>query len=147
MEALLSTIVTWLSINFALPAIHEHPRIEYVPPVQMAALRYRGLAGRNASLHAGSDSIVALYHRERKTIYLPESWSPRTPAEISVLVHEMVHHLQNFANESYGCPQEMEKPAYKAQAQFLEQFGTNLEREFGIDGLTLIVRTNCMDVP
>jgi len=146
MEALLSTIVTWLSIHFALPAIHEHPRIEFVPPVQMAALRYRGLAGRHASLHA-ANSIVALYHRERKIIYLAEGWNARTPAEISVLVHEMVHHLQSFSGETYGCAQEMEKPAYRAQAQFLEQYGTSLEREFGIDGLTLIVRTNCMDVP
>ena len=147
MEALLSTIVTWLSIHFAMPAIHEHPRIEYVPPVQMAALRYRGLAGGPASLHTGANGIVALYHRERKIIYLPEGWNARTPAEISVLVHEMVHHLQTFSGETWGCAQEMEKPAYRAQARFLEQYGTSLEQEFGIDGLTLIVRTNCMDLP
>jgi hypothetical protein len=90
-------------------------------------------------------NIVALYDREKKTIYLPEGWTGRTPAELSVLVHEMVHHLQNLSGERYECPAAMEKPAYKAQAKWLEQFDRTLEGEFELDGLTLLVRTNCLD--
>jgi hypothetical protein len=156
MNALLTTIVTWLSIHFALPAIHEHPRIELVPPAKMAALRYRGLASDRVPLPAtvehasdapldAAKNIVALYDREKKIIYLPEGWTGRTPAELSVLVHEMVHHLQNLGGERYECPAAMEKPAYKAQAKWLEQFDRTLEGEFELDGLTLLVRTNCLD--
>ena len=43
MNTLLTAIVTWLSINFGLPAVHEHPGIELVPTMRVAALRYRGL--------------------------------------------------------------------------------------------------------
>jgi len=37
-------------------------------------------------------------------MYLREGWSGATAAEISVLVHEMVHHLQHEARLGYACP-------------------------------------------
>jgi hypothetical protein len=44
---------------------------------------------------------VAAYDDEMKTIYLPEGWTGATPAERSVLVHPMVHHLQNLGKLKY----------------------------------------------
>jgi hypothetical protein len=64
-------------------------------------------------------------------------------AEMSVLVHEMVHHLQNQVQLKYRCPQEREKLAYAAQDRWLSHVGTSLEKEFGIDPFTLLVKTNC----
>ena len=55
-----------------------------------------------------------------------------------------VHHLQHRAKLKYACPQEREKIAYAAQEQWLNRFDTSLEKEFGIDPLTLLVKTNCM---
>ena len=154
MNALLTAIVLWLSANFDLPATYIHPSVELVPTTQMAALRYRGLMydrtahtaiGGNVTtpLHQGHD-LVSIYHDKRKTIYLPEGWTGTTPAELSVLVHEMVHHLQNVAGLKYNCPEEREKLAYTAQERWLGLFGRDLSDEFGIDGLTVLVRTNCM---
>lgn len=147
MNALLTAIVTWLSINFGLPAVHEHPGIELVPPMRMAALRYRGLVSdrqpQSISIDPGH-GIVALYDREKNVIYLPEGWTGTTPAELSVLVHEMVHHVQNVAGEQFECAAAMEKIAYAAQAKWLELFGRTLEEEFEIDGLTLLLRTRCL---
>lgn len=152
MNAVLTAIVTWLSIHFGLPAIQEHPQVELVPPMKMAALRYRGLASDRLARSATGDKmpvdpghgIVALYDRATKTIYLPEGWTGATPAELSVLVHEMVHHVQNVTGEQFDCPAAMEKTAYAAQARWLEQFGRTLEEEFEIDGLTLLLRTRCL---
>jgi hypothetical protein len=61
-----------------------------------------------------------------------------------VLVHELVHHLQKLAQTTYGCPQEREKAAYRAQAQWLAQFDRTLQSEFEIDPMTLLVRTSCL---
>lgn len=153
MEALLTTIVLWLSINFGLPATSDHPKVEFVPPAKMAAVRFRGLAsdrqpsaaieaGRSAPPEFGQE-VYALYDTQRRTIYLHEDWSSGRPADVSVLVHEMVHHLQNAAGEKFTCPQEREKDAYKAQKEWLALFGRTLEQEFEIDGMTVLVRTNC----
>jgi hypothetical protein len=152
MTELLTLIATWLSIHFGLPATDAHPRVELVPSARMAVLRYRGLAGdrapvatpaTDAPLDAGRN-IVALYDDTRRVIYLPQDWRG-TPAEVSVLVHEMVHHLQNEAGMKFACPAEREKEAYYAQAKYLALHGLTLEQEFAIDALSLLVRTNCLD--
>ena len=42
-EALLTAMETWVSSQFDLPAIHEHPRIEFAPPAKIASLRFTDL--------------------------------------------------------------------------------------------------------
>jgi Domain of unknown function (DUF6647) len=79
-----------------------------------------------------------------RTIYLRKEWTGRTPTELSVLVHEMVHHLQNVGGLKYVCPAEREKPAYDAQDRWLSLFGRNLIDEFKLDRMTVLVRTHCL---
>ena len=54
----------------------------------------------------------------------------------------MVRHLQN-KGRAYPCPAALEVLAYAAQAKWLGQFGSNLEKEFGIDSMTLKPGTSC----
>jgi len=152
MQALLAVIVTWLSINLGLPATDEGPRVELAAPAQMAALRYRRLAAAEPSDLATSgkttapethEDVFAIYDDASRTIYLHEDWRGTTPADSSLLVHEMVHHLQNVAGMRFACPGEREKDAYKAQRAWLKLFDRTLEGEFGIDSMTLLVRTTC----
>lgn len=154
MQTMLTTIVTWLSFNFSLPAIYDHPRIEFVAPETMHAVRYQGRgpgASARHALHAGpavrSDQlpeVEALYDDATRIIYLNQDWTGKGPAELSVLVHEMVHHLQHVAGLKYECPQAREKPAYVAQDRWLALFGRSLMEEFKLDPMTVLVRTGCM---
>jgi hypothetical protein len=152
MQPLLAAVVLWLSANFPLPATSHYPHIEFVPAAEMAALRYGSLLGGQrqeiAAINTASASepvrkIVAIYSDRTKTIFLPTGWTGRTPAELSVLVHEMVHHLQNKAGIVYECPMGREKLAYQAQEQWLQLFGQKLESEFDVDPMTLLVTTSC----
>lgn len=157
MEPLLTAIVLWLSANFNLPATFNYPRVEFVPSIQMATLRYKGLLSARTReamalaeqpIHAEQvRQVVAVYNDHDKTIYLPNGWTGRTPAELSMLVHEMVHHLQNAAGLKYECPQAREKLAYEAQSKWLDLFSLNLENELDIDPLALIVSTQCLIWP
>ena len=154
METLLTAIVTWLSIGVGLPANYDFPRVEFISPAKMKAVQFR--AGMPAHAQAASSSgsrpthpasqreVAALYDDRSRTIYLPEGWTGKTPAEVSVLVHEMVHHLQNVAGLKYECPQAREKLAYAAQDQWLARSGRNLLDEFELDALTMLLRTKCM---
>ena len=149
MDALLTVIILWLSANFGLPANYEHPRVEFVPPSKIVALRYRGLSGLQAPAAAGTAlpgqrEAVAVYDVATKTIFLRDDWSGKSPADLSVLVHEVVHHLQALGKLKFECPQEREQLAFTAQEKWLNLFGTNLEREFEIDPFTLLVTTKCM---
>src|SRR5436190_495475 len=151
MEALLTTIVLWLSLNYPLPSVDAHPTIEFASAREIAFVRYGAftpearneLAPRLDALTKAGRETVALYDPARKTIMLSEGWTGRTPAELSVLVHEMVHHLQTSAGLTYECPAAREVLAYEAQEKWLGLSGLSLMSEFGIDAFTLKISTTC----
>jgi hypothetical protein len=147
MNALMTAIVIWLSANFGLPAAHELPQVEYVPAMKIAALRYKGLAVPQFQAadraEPGRRAVVAVYEDATRIIYLPDGWSADSPADLSVLVHEMVHHLQNVARQKFFCPQEREALAYEAQQRWLGLFGHDLLSDFEIDRGTLLLSTRC----
>src|SRR5262249_36653621 len=121
----LTAMETWVSSQLDLPAMHEHPTIEFASPAKIASLRFTGLlpdpgaqAPNDRAASAQHDTI-AIYRDPTRTIYLPEGWTGGTPAELSVLIHEVVHHFQNVLRLKYECPQEREKLAYTAQDRLL----------------------------
>jgi hypothetical protein len=151
-QPLLAAIEAWLALRFDLPSVDHHPRIELVPPAKIAALRYQGFllnprienAPSGDAGAASRSDVVAVYSDATQTIYLPEGWTGTTAAELSVLVHEMVHHVQNVGGLKYACPQEREKLAYMAQERWLGLFGHNLEADFELDAFSLLVKTRCL---
>jgi hypothetical protein len=141
-QELLLEIAAWLSAEFELPVTATVPRISIVSQKRIAGLRFRDLPSDRWG--ASNDDILAVYDDEARTVYLPEGWTGKSPAEFSVLVHEMVHHIQNEAGQKFDCPAEREKMAFDAQERWLAMFGRDLETEFEIDPLTRLVRTNCL---
>ena len=149
-QALLPVIEAWLSTEFDLPTIREYPILRFVPAGQMAALRFRALLSPPGTGFAATDQTasaqgdtLALYDDATHTIYLPERWKGKAPVELSVLVHEMVHHLQNVLGLKHECPQQREKLAYIAQDRWLGLFGHSLAEDFGLDPFSLLVKTTC----
>ena len=147
MDALLTVITTWLSINFGLPSVVDHPQVQFVDPPQMFDVHTSHLSADDiAKLRSAEDAginLIAVYDDRSRTIYLPADWSASSPADVSVLVHEMVHHLQRFDEKTFACAEEREKPAYAAQARWLEHVGTSLEEEFELDAMSLLFLTKC----
>lgn len=146
-NAELTAIVTWLSSNFELEPTAILPQVKFVSAEAIAERRYRaflGASGPPASAPEAGRITVAVYDLTEATIYLPQNWTGNTPAEVSVLVHEVVHHLQHMAKTKFECPQAREQLAYAAQQRWLGLFGQNLEDEFQLDPFTLLVTTRCM---
>ena len=154
MDSLLAMIALWLSFNFGLPAISEPPKVAIVSAQDILFKRY------NASTPQAQQSLlsanrgnttddrkgrhaVAIYDQAAGTIFLTEGWSGKTPADLSVLVHEMVHHMQSANKMIYACPAAREELAYAAQDKWLRMFGRNLFDEFNLDAFTLKVSTTC----
>ena len=147
-EDLLDDIVTWLASNFDLPAIKERPVIGFASKMELARLRARDRASSQGFMENDGQlaqrEVVALYDNKTRTILLPDDWSGTSPADQSVLVHEMVHHLQNLGNLKFDCPQAREKTAYLAQKKWLERLGLSLEKEFDVDMFTVVISSACM---
>jgi uncharacterized protein DUF6647 len=134
---LATAIAAWTATALGQPPA-ELPRIDFADAPAMARLRYGADAASNGPL-----GLVALYDDAARTILLPRGWTGATPAELSVLVHEMTHHLQNVSGRTFPCPAAREQEAFGLQARWLGRYGLTLESEFEIDALTLLVLTHC----
>lgn len=149
-EGLFDEIVTWLSSNFDLPAIKERPAIAFVSKIKLATMRAgdgatsQGFTDHEELDRLGQRQVVALYDNKSKTILLPDVWTGTSPADQSILVHEMVHHLQNLGKLTFECPMAREKSAYLAQDKWLGRFGMSLENEFDVDMFTVLISSACM---
>jgi uncharacterized protein DUF6647 len=151
--ALLTAIVTWISANFELPPDYNHPNIKLVPAAQITSMRYNALmptqqralssSQTKTTEHSNRREAVALYDKSIETIFLPDTWKGETAADLSVLVHEMVHHLQNKARKGYACGGAREELAYAAQDKWLKLFGRDLLSEFQVDAFTIKVMAAC----
>jgi len=88
--------------------------------------------------------VLAIYDDAFRTIDLPWNWTGATPVDSTRLVREMVHHLQNVVGMMFACAGAREKDAYRAQRAWLALFGRTPEQEFGLDPMTILLRTNCL---
>ncbi len=55
------------------------------------------------------------------TVYLDsDRWDPEEPTQLSLLVHELVHHAQYFMRGNWPCSNAKEGQAYTLQNRWLE---------------------------
>ena len=138
MKMLLATLTLWLSANFDLPQPHQQPKLELVSAQELIAK-----ASNGSSQNAPSE-IEAIYDPRTKTIFLSDRWSGNTPADLSIIVHELVHQLQHEGDLKYACNAAREEIAYAAQEKWLGLFGQSLSTAFGMDPMTLKLKSMCL---
>lgn len=144
-QTLIDALTAWLVAEQGLPMPPSRPQVVFASVSEIAALRDPGLRlDRQAERRpAGGRGTVSVYDPATRTIVLPTGWTGRTPVELSVLVHELVHHLQTSAGMRFGCVAESEEAAYAAQERWLVLFGRSLERDFAVDPFTRMVSGLC----
>ena len=133
----LQKIADWAAQQSRLRPTDSLPRIEFRSPAELAVTRYAGIPAQTG------DVIISLYDTSSGTILLSNAWKGTKAAAYSVVVHEMVHHLQRENGKRYGCVQEQEEQAFAAQDAWLAEHGSSLEKEFGIDPFTRLVASLC----
>jgi hypothetical protein len=143
--SLLDEIELWLASNFDLPITKERPAIVIVTLAELVAKRLQQNSPSEGAAHVDPSQrrVVALYDDRATAIFLTDDWTGTSPADRSILVHEMVHHIQNLSGIRYECPMAREKSAYLAQDKWLGQFGLSLEKEFDVDMFTIVVSSAC----
>ena len=148
-KSLSEEVIVWISANFDLPANSDRPQFRFATQTEMMRIRiadrmrWRGYVQEEPAAE-NERSVVAIYDASSRTIYLPENWRGESAADQSILVHEMVHHLQNLAGVKFECPAAREKAAYLAQDKWLARFGKSLENDFDVDMFTVVISSACM---
>jgi hypothetical protein len=85
-------------------------------------------------------NIGAFYSEKDHTVYLPDSWHPNDLRDRSILLHELVHHLQYLNRVKATCASELEWQALHLQVDWLGEQGVQEPFELiGINPLFLML--------
>ena len=90
--------------------------------------------------------ILGLYNNETKTIYLSKAFWPASTRDQSILLHELVHHMQYSRNYKFYrglCKGLIEREAYDLQEKWLKKRGKTLLETIDLGPLMRHVLTQC----
>ena len=88
--------------------------------------------------------IEAFYSEKDHTIFLPDSWHSNALRDRSILLHELVHHLQYLNHVKVTCESEYEFQAFKLQAAWLSEQGVEYPLDLmGVDLRYVLMLSHC----
>lgn len=126
---LVEVLETWLDANTEYGRRDTTPFVRTISPSMAVSLH--GIAGR------GHGRTRGLYDGETSTVYLIMPWSPKDAADVSVLLHELVHHRQ--APHHFYCPAAQEEAAYRLQDRWLGERGLSADANW----IAVILEAGC----
>tara|TARA_A100000164_G_scaffold184811_1_gene164125 strand:+ start:118 stop:543 length:426 start_codon:yes stop_codon:yes gene_type:complete len=136
MKEILTALMIWLGANTTFDTNHDIPNVLFLTQTQMEELYYP------EDQDKFPNQLHGLYDKESDTIILPETWDRRKPWDMGVLLHEMVHYLQDINGLEFQCLAEMEKDAWPIQQKYLKE---RHNFEWNYDGLWYLVISTCAD--
>ena len=106
-------------------------------------LDYMAYGKENSTKHL---TINALYAPKTHIVYLSENWNPNDLRDRSLLLHELIHHLQALNNVEAPCLAKNELQAFELQRAWLYEQGIQDPYKFlDTDELTIKLFAQCPD--
>ena len=103
MKEILTALMIWLGANTGLDTNHDIPKVLFLSQEKMEKLYYVDERDQRPN------ELHGLYDTNTNTIVLPDTWDRRKAWDLGVLIHEMVHYLQDMNEMKFACSREMEK--------------------------------------
>ena len=150
MKEIITALMLWISNQTGWP-IPDHPNITYIQngkeffllshdcdkkPDQKICIGYDG----------DESNILALYNHLTKTIYLNKEFWWASVRDQSILLHELVHHMQYSRDSEFyrkQCKGDIEKEAYDLQEIWLKERGRTLYDTIELGPLFRYILTRC----
>jgi hypothetical protein len=134
---LVIAILAWIAVQLGVqPPVA--PQIEFASPQQMAQLAYGSCQP--------TLPVTALYDRKTHTVYLDKGWQPDDLRNQSILLHELVHHVQESHQFPYPCMAAREGAAYSLQVKWLREHGVaDPFSLLNINEITILLASACRD--
>jgi len=126
MDPLVVTLLAWVVAHTGLAA-PDLPRIV-----------------RDQIVTVKNENVQAFYLHAAATIHLPGTWRPDQLRDQSILLHELVHHVQWFNRISAACVSAYERQAYDLQIRWLREHGVaDPYKLIRTDEFTVIIFSAC----
>jgi hypothetical protein len=134
MKEIITALLIWLGANSDFNVNMDIPVVMFLPQDQMEQ-RYFGDPENHGELHG-------FYDIEKNIIILPDTWDRRDPWDLSVLLHEMIHYVQDQNETEFNCTAEMEKDSWPLQQKYLLEIH---DFEWDYDKLWYLMVSSCSD--
>ena len=154
MEQLMMGLLLWISQHTMFEYQPEMglPNVEQVTQQKLAELYmgtdesrlgYLSDADKESIFNDLTNSLEVVYASDNNTIYLGEKIEPESTYGRSVMVHELVHFLQNKndMHKQVTCKNALEKDAYLIQSDYMVQNNTIPP----FNRFTIMMRSLCED--
>jgi len=114
MKEIITALMIWIGANSTLDTNHDIPVVMFLTQEQMEHMYY-------GDHEHNKDSLHGLYDMDKDVIILPDTWDRRKPWDLGVLLHEMVHYLQDQNGIEFACTANMERDAWPLQQKYLNE--------------------------
>ena len=113
MKEILMALMIWIGANTNYNIDVPLPSVEFKTQVEMESLYY-------GKQRKGEGELYGFYNLKKNIIILPDTWDSTRPFDLGLLLHEIIHYLQDINDVQFGCVAEMEFDAWPLQKQYLE---------------------------
>jgi hypothetical protein len=114
MKSLIAALLLWIGANTNYNVDLPHPVIKTVTQQELEMIYSKG-AGTDNHLHG-------FYDTKADIIYLPDTWKQYDPWSQGVLLHELVHYVQDQNQAKFQCNNAMELESWPLQKKFLWEY-------------------------
>jgi hypothetical protein len=117
MKSVIAAMLLWIGANTSYDVDLVSPHIELLPKAELE---------QKYSEQKIYGELHGFYSAETNTIYLPDTFNIHDAWQKGVLLHELIHYVQDKNNLKVQCYKEYEREAYPLQQKYLlEMHGLN----------------------
>ena len=149
MESLITELIVYIAMvsggfsqdlgyNSAMEIPSYNPSVNFVSQNQLHLMKY------NRNLTESETFRVQALYLYGGSIYLEESWDINSVSDQSILLHELVHYMQDMNYISYECEGDQERLAYYIQEKWLkEKHDLIIYDAIGLSPLAMVAAMMC----
>lgn len=112
MKSVIAAMLLFIGANTDYNVELQHPTVKLLPIKQMEMIYSHGKGMNGSELHA-------FYDIKRDTIYLRDTFDIQDPWQKGILIHELLHYVQDQNNAKFPCSAKMEAEAWPIQRKYL----------------------------
>jgi hypothetical protein len=111
-KAIITAMLLWIGANTGYNVDIPHPTVIKVSQSQLEQIYTHGNGMQGTVLHG-------FYDRKEHVIYLPDTFNPYDVWHKGVLLHELIHYVQDMNSAKFPCIQAMEGETWPLQKKYL----------------------------
>tara|TARA_B100001093_G_scaffold354827_1_gene339369 strand:+ start:197 stop:622 length:426 start_codon:yes stop_codon:yes gene_type:complete len=135
MKEILIGLLLWIGANSDYNTNVPYPTIVFMDQAKMEHMYYQG--------RKPIGELHGFYHTQKDIIVLPDTWDRRDSWDLSILLHELIHYVQDMNSVQYECTMQMEKDSWPLQQKYLWEVHSY---HWDYDGLWHMMVSNCPDI-